>query len=71
MGYAYKSGEAFRRRKQSTAFSLPLELLDEFYMTQKYDSRFKTRSDLVEKLIRDYVESRREETQKFLVVKEE
>lgn len=61
----YKYNTDYKRKTQSTAFSLPLTLLDDLIVTLRYDSRFKNRSELATKLFRDYVASRREETERL------
>lgn len=61
----YKYNTDYKRTTQSTAFSLPLTLLDDLIETLKHDSRFKNRSELATKLFSDYVESRREETERL------
>lgn len=51
----YKYNTDYKRTTQSTAFSLPIKLLDKLNETLLKDRRFKNRSELATKLFSDYV----------------
>lgn len=47
----------YKRKTITTAFSLPIKLLDEVNATLMKDNRFRTRSELAVKLFSDYVQA--------------
>lgn len=52
----YKITREYKRTTQSTAFSLPLALIEDLNKALAIDLKFRNRSELATKLLSDYVE---------------